>query len=108
MLFLGLLFTNKRLNLQWSSVVQGSIVDRNLYEVNNFLAGLWASALSVAESYPMSKVRNSIPESQAVMVQEWPGGATQCLRPVVARRRHPMSEVRGGWEKPPRAQGQGW
>ena len=28
-------------------------------------------------------------------------------RPVAAGRRHPSSEVRGGREKPPRAQGQG-
>lgn len=37
LLSLGLLCTNKRLNLHWSSVVQENIVDRNLYEVNNFL-----------------------------------------------------------------------
>ena len=40
---------------------------------------------------------------------QWqPGAATTCLRSgAAARRRQPVSEVRGGREKPPRARGQG-
>ena len=56
-----------------------------------------ASALSVAESYPMSEVRDSSPEFQAVMAQEGPGGATPHPRSgVKAERSHPVSEARGG------------
>ena len=65
----------------------------------------FASALSMAESYPTSEVRDSRPECQA---QEWPGGATPCPRSgAVAERSYPTSEVRGGWEKPPRTGGKG-
>ena len=55
-----------------------------------------AGALSAAESYPTSEVRDSSPECQAAMVQERPGGAT--LRPrsgAVAERSYPKSEVGG-------------
>ena len=68
----------------------------------------------------MSKVRGSGLECQAVMAQErprgttqvrghgWqPGGATLHPRSVAAGRRHPVSEVRGGQEKPPCTRGQG-
>ena len=65
-----------------------------------------ASALSVAESYPTSEVRDTGPECQAVTVQERPGGVTPRPRSVAARR-HPASEVRGSREKPLCAQGQG-
>ena len=46
-------------------------------------------------------------ECQAATAQERPRGATLHPRSVVAGRRHPASEVRGSWEKPPHAQGQG-
>ena len=80
-----------------------------------------ASTLSAAESYPTSKVRDSGPECQAAMVQEWLGGATPHPRSGAARRRNPAPEVRavagrsypmfkasGGKEKTPHVQGQGW
>ena len=44
-----------------------------------------ASALSVAESYPTSEVRNSGPEYQAAMAQERPGGTTIKRTPQTAR-----------------------
>ena len=63
-----------------------------------------AGALSVAESYPTSEVRDSGPECQAAVVQERPGGATQRPRSgVAAERSYPASEVSGGWEETPRA-----
>ena len=56
----------------------------------------------------MSEVRGSSLECQAVMAQERPRGAILCLRSVtMTGRRHPASEIRGGQEKPPHAQGQG-
>ena len=56
----------------------------------------------------MSEVRGSSLECQAAMVQERLRGATLRPRPVVARRRHPAAEVRGGGsEEPPRARCQG-
>ena len=74
----------------------------------------------MAKSYPTSKVRDSGPECQAVTVQErreeppsvrgqgqWARRATPHPRSVAAGRRHPTSEVRGGQEKPPRAQARG-
>ena len=61
-----------------------------------------ASALSAAKSYPTSKVRDSSLECQAASVQEQPRGANLRQRSVAAAgRKHPMSEVRGGQEKPP-------
>ena len=76
-----------------------------------------AGALSAAESYPTSEVRDSGPECQAATAQERPGGATQARgqgrrpggatqrpRPVAAGRRHLMPEARrGDLEEPPRA-----
>ena len=68
----------------------------------------------------MSEVRGSVREELPRVRGQWrPGGDTQRLRPVVARRRHTTSEVgaarrshlkpeaRGGDpEEPPRARGQ--
>ena len=55
----------------------------------------WAGALSAAESYPTSEVRDSGPECLAVTVQEWPEGATPHPRSgVVAERSYPRSEAR--------------
>ena len=81
----------------------------------------WASALSAAESYPTSEVRDSSQECLAVTVQERPEGATLHPRSgAVAERSYPASEVSGSWErhptsvvrgvreKPPCARGQGW
>ena len=70
-----------------------------------------AGTLSVAENYPTSKVRDSSPECQAAMAQEWPGGST--LRPssgAAAEWSYPMSEVSSGQEETPhvRGQGSGW
>ena len=67
-----------------------------------------AGTLSMAErSYPMSEVRGSSLECQAVMAQEWPRGVTLHPRPVAAGRSHLAPEARvGDPEEPPRAQGQ--
>ena len=62
----------------------------------------WAGALSAAESYPTSEVRDTGAECPAVTVQERPGGVTPRPRSVAARRRHPASEVRGGDLEEPR------
>ena len=43
--------------------------------------------------YPTSEVRGKSLECQAATAQEWPRGATLCLKSVVAGRRHPASEV---------------
>ena len=62
-------------------------------------------------SYPTFEVRGSGLACQAVMVQEWPRGATLCPRSGEAGRRHPASEVRGGEpEEPPtpEARAGGW
>ena len=80
----------------------------------------WAGALSAAESYLTSEVRDSGPECQAEPAQERLGGATPRPRSVAARRRHPASEVRaaagrsypaseasGGPEETPHVRGQG-
>ena len=56
-----------------------------------------AGALSVAESYPTSEVRDSSPECQAATAQERPGGATP----------HPRSGA-GGREELPSIPGQWW
>ena len=60
-------------------------------------------------SYPKSEVRGSGLECQVVTVQEWPRGATLCLRSgAAAKRSYPASEVRGGsQEETPRVQGLG-
>ena len=55
----------------------------------------------------MSEASGGLEETPCVRGQGRLGGATPCQRPVVAGRRHPASEVRVGWEKPPRARGQG-
>ena len=61
------------------------------------MAVWWASALSVAESYLTSEVRDSGPECQAATAQEWPAEATSCLRPgAVTLRSHPEPEARAG------------
>ena len=62
-----------------------------------------AGALSAAESYPTSEVRDSSPECQAAMAQERLGGDTPCQRSrAVTLRSHPEPEARGGsWEEPP-------
>ena len=59
------------------------------------MAVRWASALSVAESYLTSEVRDSGPECQGATAQEQPGGATPRLRSGAA------SEVSGGLEETP-------
>ena len=62
------------------------------------------ATLSTAEkSYPRSEVRGSGLECQAATAQERPRGATLRPRPgVMAERRYPASEARGGSrEKPP-------
>ena len=62
-------------------------------------------------SYPTFEVRGSGLACQAVMVQEWPRGATMHPRSgVAAERSYPESEVSGGWEETPgvRGQGSGW
>ena len=53
----------------------------------------------------MSKVKGSGLECQAVMVQEWLGGATLRPRPgTTAERSYPVSKIRGGgWEQQPHA-----
>ena len=80
----------------------------------------WASALSGAESYPKSEVRDSGPECQAEPAQERLGGATPRPRSVAAGRRHlvsdvraaagrsyPASEASGGCEETPHVRGEG-
>ena len=48
-------------------------------------------------SYPTSEVRGSGRDCQAVMGQEWPGGATPHPRSgAAAKRSYPASEVWGG------------
>ena len=72
--------------------------------MSSALAGRFlASALSAAESYPTSEVRDSGPECQAVTAQERPGGATPCPRSgAVTLRSHPKPEARaGGREEQP-------
>ena len=66
-----------------------------------------AGALSVAESYPTSKVRDSSPEYQAATAQEWLGGATPSPRSgAAAKRSYPASEVRGSRKELPSVRGQ--
>ena len=56
---------------------------------------------SMAErGYPSPKVRGSDRECQASSAQEWPRGATPCLRPgAAAKMSYPMPEVRAAAEK---------
>ena len=77
--------------------------------MSSALAGRFlAGALSAAESYPTSEVRDSGPECQAVTAQERPGGATPCPRSgAAARRSYPASEVSGSWEETPYVRDQG-
>ena len=74
-----------------------------------YLAQAAASRLTKRgeRSFPKSELRGSGLECQAALAQEWPRGATLRLRSVAAGRSYPASEVRGGREEPPRAQGQG-
>ena len=63
---------------------------------------------TAAQSARLRRHRNGQQEPPRVRGQgRWPEGATQRPRPVVARRRHSTSEVRGCQEKPPCARGQG-
>ena len=57
----------------------------------------------------MSEVRGGWEELPRIRGQwRWPRGATLHPRSVAARRRYPVSEVKGGDpEEPPRARGQG-
>ena len=56
----------------------------------------------------MTEVRGSSLKCEAATVQERPRGATLHSRSgAAARRRHPVSEVRGSREKPPRTRDQG-
>ena len=66
------------------------------------------STLVMAElSYPMSEVRGSSQECQAVTAQEWPRGAALHLRSgTAAKGSHPTPEARGSsWEEQPHIQG---
>ena len=59
--------------------------------------GPHARRAAAKRSYPMSEVKGSSLECQAVTAQEWLRGATPCPRPgVVAGRSNPMPEARGG------------
>ena len=69
---------------------------------------LRAGSLSATKrSYPTSEVRGSGLECQAATAQEWPRGATLCLRSVAAGRIYPASEVSCGQEETPSIRGQG-
>ena len=64
---------------------------------------------SAAErSYPMSEVRVSSLECQAATAQEWPSGATQRPRSMVAGRSYPASKVRGSGLECQAAMAQEW
>ena len=56
----------------------------------------------------MSEVRGSGLEFQVALAQEWPRGATLCLKSgAAAERSYPASEDGGGREETPRVRGQG-
>ena len=70
---------------------------------------LRAGTLSTSErSYPTSEVRGSGLECQAATAQKRPRVSTPRPRSVVAGRRHPASEVRGGsWRSYPASEASG-
>ena len=85
------------------------------------LGGPHARGAVAKRSYPTSEVRGSSQECQAAMTQEWPKGATPCLRSgAAAERSYPLSDVgavaesarwqqcRNGLEELPHARGQEW
>ena len=56
----------------------------------------------------MSEVRGSGLEFQVALAQEWPRGATLCLRSgAAAERSYPASKASGSREETPRVQDQG-
>ena len=98
------LYTNNKLpEKETKEIIPFNIASKRItYLRINLPKEAAAGTLSAAESYPMSEVRGSGLECQAVMAQERSRGATPCPRSgAAAERSHPTSKARGG------ARGQG-